>query len=73
MSHNESSHIQFYEQSLNGRVKLWTGDMEIEYAALNQLRNLSDLPILAGHIAVMPDVHMGSPDKSTFGVQHEAA
>jgi tRNA-splicing ligase RtcB (3'-phosphate/5'-hydroxy nucleic acid ligase) len=47
-----------YEQSLT-RVRLWTGDMEVEPDALKQIRNLSMLPILAGHIAIMPDVHYG--------------
>lgn len=41
------------------KVKLWTGDMEIEQSAIEQIRNISNLPILAGHIAIMPDVHMG--------------
>lgn len=40
-------------------VKMWVGNMEVEQSALEQLRNISILPILAGHIAVMPDVHMG--------------
>lgn len=40
-------------------VKMWTGDMDVEYAAIEQIRNISQLPILAGHIAIMPDVHMG--------------
>lgn len=40
-------------------VKMWTGDMEVEFAALDQIRNISALPILAGHVAIMPDVHMG--------------
>jgi len=40
-------------------VKMWSGDMEVEQAAIEQLRNISVLPILAGHLAVMPDVHMG--------------
>jgi tRNA-splicing ligase RtcB len=40
-------------------VKMWTGDMEIEVAALEQIQNISQLPILAGHLAIMPDVHMG--------------
>ena len=40
-------------------VKMWVGDMEVEQSALVQIMNLSQLPILAGHIAVMPDVHMG--------------
>jgi len=47
-----------YEQTMKG-VRLWTGDMEVEQQALQQIRNISTLPILAGHIAVMPDVHYG--------------
>jgi tRNA-splicing ligase RtcB (3'-phosphate/5'-hydroxy nucleic acid ligase) len=37
----------------------WTQGVEVEQPALAQLRNLAALPILAGHVAVMPDVHMG--------------
>ena len=40
-------------------VKFWIGNMEVEEAAIQQITNLSQLPILAGHIAIMPDVHMG--------------
>lgn len=40
-------------------VRFWTGSMSVEDAAVKQLHNISQLPILAGHIAVMPDVHMG--------------
>lgn len=40
-------------------VKMWVGDMEVEQAALDQITNISQLPILAGHMAIMPDVHMG--------------
>jgi tRNA-splicing ligase RtcB len=40
-------------------VKMWVGDMEVEHAALEQIRNIAALPILAGHMAIMPDVHMG--------------
>lgn len=40
-------------------VKMWIGDMEVEQAAVQQITNISMLPILAGHIAIMPDVHMG--------------
>jgi len=47
-------------QTLFGdKVRLWTGSMQIEDAAVQQLQNIAELPILAGHIAVMPDVHMG--------------
>ena len=38
-------------------VLVWTD--EVESAALDQLRNVADLPIIHGHIAVMPDVHLG--------------
>ncbi|WP_028448635.1 RtcB family protein [Chitinibacter tainanensis] len=47
-------------QQLNkGRVpvKIWTDD--IAPAALNQLLNTAQLPIVHGHIAAMPDVHLG--------------
>jgi tRNA-splicing ligase RtcB len=40
-------------------VKMWVGAMEVEQAALTQIMNISQLPVLAGHIAIMPDVHMG--------------
>lgn len=40
-------------------VKMWIGDMEVEQAALTQIMNIATLPVLAGHIAIMPDVHMG--------------
>lgn len=38
-------------------VKVWTKDVEQE--ALQQLVNVSQLPIVHGHIAAMPDVHVG--------------
>lgn len=38
-------------------VKVWTND--IEASALQQLHNLSTLPFIHKHIAVMPDVHWG--------------
>lgn len=38
-------------------VKVWTTD--IEESALKQLHNLSTLPFIHRHIAVMPDVHWG--------------
>ena len=38
-------------------VKVWTRD--IEEAAIKQLSNVAQLPIVFGHVAVMPDVHSG--------------
>jgi len=40
-------------------VKSWTSGVEVEWEAVQQLRNIAALPILAGHVAVMPDVHLG--------------
>ncbi len=40
-------------------LKSWTAGVEVEQPAIQQLRNIAQLPILGGHIAVMPDVHMG--------------
>jgi tRNA-splicing ligase RtcB len=38
-------------------VRIWTNDIEPQ--ALQQLVNVSQLPIVHGHIAAMPDVHAG--------------
>jgi tRNA-splicing ligase RtcB len=40
-------------------TRFWTRGVPVEDAAYAQLRNLASLPVLAGHIAVMPDVHLG--------------
>lgn len=40
-------------------VQMWTEGVPVESDALTQIRNISRLPILAGHIAIMPDVHVG--------------
>lgn len=39
-------------------VKVWTD--EVEDSSLKQLRNLSLLPFIHKHVAVMPDVHWGN-------------
>lgn len=40
-------------------VQAWTHGVEVEYESVAQIRNIAGLPILAGHVAVMPDVHLG--------------
>lgn len=40
-------------------VKFWTGNMAVESAAYDQISRIANLPILAGHLAIMPDVHLG--------------
>ncbi len=42
------------------RVKMWvTDNTPIESQAYDQIKAMARLPILAGHIAIMPDVHWG--------------
>ena len=38
-------------------VKVWTDDLDPE--TLQQLKNISQLPIVHDHVAVMPDAHLG--------------
>src|SRR6188474_556886 len=40
-------------------VKLWTRIEEVESQALDQLKNIAQLPWVAHHVAAMPDVHLG--------------
>jgi tRNA-splicing ligase RtcB len=49
---------EYYEKMLPG-ARLWTGGLEVEMEAIEQIRNVTKLPILAGPVAVMPDVHLG--------------
>lgn len=45
-------------REMNGHpVMIWTHEME--ESALRQIENLSTLPFLFHHLAVMPDVHAG--------------
>jgi tRNA-splicing ligase RtcB (3'-phosphate/5'-hydroxy nucleic acid ligase) len=41
------------------KINRWTDGLPVEAAAEAQLQNIARLPILAGPIAVMPDVHLG--------------
>ena len=38
---------------------MWTQGVPVEEAAYQQIRNIASLPILGGHVAIMPDVHVG--------------
>ena len=42
-----------------GRVPVYVWTDEVEASALEQLRRMAKLPVVHGHIAVMPDVHLG--------------
>lgn len=41
----------------NRPVKIWTSD--VEESAMRQIENLTTLPFLFHHLAIMPDVHAG--------------
>lgn len=43
-----------------GIVKMWTKHVPIEESAIDQLKNMTMLPFIHSHIAVMPDVHWGN-------------
>src|SRR5262245_21327318 len=40
-------------------IKAWVEGVPFEPGALQQVRNVARLPIVYGHVAVMPDVHAG--------------
>lgn len=40
-------------------VRAWTSGIPVEVDAVQQIRNIASLPVLAGHVAIMPDVHLG--------------
>lgn len=40
-------------------IKAWTRGVPVEEAALQQLRNVAELPFIFKHVAAMPDVHWG--------------
>src|SRR5689334_7053255 len=44
---------------MTSNARFWTGSLPVEPEALAQIQNVSRLPILAGPVAVMPDVHLG--------------
>jgi len=46
-------------ETQNANIKTWTKYVSVEAQALQQLYNTASLPIVHGHIAVMPDVHFG--------------
>jgi tRNA-splicing ligase RtcB len=40
-------------------IKAWTDGVPVEAEARKQLQNIAALPFVHGHVAVMPDVHLG--------------
>lgn len=54
-----SSSFDVFEASNGGRVKAWVRDVPVDARAVEQLRRTASLPFIHGHVAAMPDVHMG--------------
>jgi len=44
----------------NNPVKMWTRGVPVEEAAMKQLYNVSMMPFIHKHVAVMPDCHWGN-------------
>ena len=40
-------------------IKLWTAGVPVETDAMRQIQNIASLPVVSGHVAIMPDVHLG--------------
>lgn len=40
-------------------IKMWTDHVPVEESAMQQLKNIAQLPFIFKHVAVMPDVHLG--------------
>ena len=48
-----------YIESKGAPIKAWTQGVPVEFEARKQLQNIAALPFIHGHVAVMPDVHLG--------------
>src|SRR5215831_583853 len=57
--HNRRMTMSIEAMTKIDNLKSWTSGVDVEWDAVKQLRNIAELPILAGHVAVMPDVHLG--------------
>lgn len=50
-------HIEI--ESKGAPIRAWVRGVPVEEAARSQLQNIAALPFIHGHVAVMPDVHLG--------------
>ena len=53
------SNYELIETGYGVPIKAWTRGVAMEDQARKQLTNISQLPIVFRHVAVMPDVHFG--------------
>ncbi len=61
MSTNNRSSERSFDVMMDGGapIKMWTRGVPVEEQARAQLVNISRLPFIHRHVAVMPDVHLG--------------
>jgi tRNA-splicing ligase RtcB len=48
-----------FDHSARHPIKHWTRGVHLDPNAMNQLRNVANLPFIHKHVAVMPDAHVG--------------
>ena len=53
------SNYEWHEGLKNIGIKAWTKGVPVEPDAITQVKNITSLPFLYKHVAVMPDVHVG--------------
>lgn len=51
--------MKYIHEGTRHPIKAWIDNVPIEDVALQQLKNIADLPFLFKHVAAMPDVHWG--------------
>ncbi len=51
--------MKVVKNELGSPIKMWTDGVQVEEAAIKQLVNISMMPFIYKHVAVMPDVHFG--------------
>ena len=48
-----------YNSEAKHPIKMWTDFVPVEDSAMQQLKNIANMPFIFKHVAVMPDVHFG--------------
>lgn len=54
-----TTHVTVVKEDGARPIKMWVDGVKIEDKALEQVKNVARMPMVHGHVAVMPDVHWG--------------
>ena len=57
--HNAKRRGETMPTQINERALTWVPEDQIEPKALTQIHNISKMPFIFRHVAVMPDCHFG--------------